>query len=384
MRKKRAAERDKRAYRFCRKELSAAEAAQYEAEGASLRAKLEVLLGRTLRLQDLIKGEDEFVTDEIGDFVIVRPDGTALYNFSSVVDDAVMQITHVVRADEHLSNTFPQLLLFEALGSKLPAFAHIPFVAEPGSKAKMSKRKIAEYEKLGILVYIHQYIEKGYLPDGLMNYLSRLGWSFDGTQEIFTRPELIEKFSLERVNSSPASHDQDKLFWIEGEWMKTFPLEKKVEGVLPYLKQGGLGCRTPFEPDRSRIEAVITALGDRLKVFSDILKMGRFFFTESLTFDPDAVKKRLRKEGVPAMLAELDQELAAAEPFDLATLEKTIHAGMPSGPAARWAMWSTPSVWPITGRDRPRPVRPPGHPGPRRLPGSGSGRRWNTRVAFFT
>ena len=98
----------------------------------------------------------------------------------------------------------------------------------------MSKRKIAEYEKLGILVYIHQYIEKGYLPDALLNYLSRLGWSFDGTQEIFTRPELIEKFSLERVNSSPASHDQDKLFWIEGEWMKTLPLEKKVEGVLPF------------------------------------------------------------------------------------------------------------------------------------------------------
>ena len=126
----------------------------------------------------------------------------------------------------------------------MPAFAHVPYVAEPGSKSKMSKRKIAEYEKLGILVYIHQYIEKGYLPDALLNYLSRLGWSFDGTQEIFTRPELIEKFSLERVNSSPASHDQDKLFWIEGEWMKTLPLEKKVEGVLPYLEGRGPGRRT--------------------------------------------------------------------------------------------------------------------------------------------
>jgi nondiscriminating glutamyl-tRNA synthetase len=190
----------------------------------------------------------------------------------------------------------------------------------------MSKRKLAEYEKLGILVYIHQYIEKGYLPDALLNYLSRLGWSFDGTQEIFTRPELIEKFSLERVNSSPASHDQDKLFWIEGEWMKTLPLEKKVEGVLPYLKGEGLVVEPLSASDRTRIEAVITALGDRLKVFSDILKMGRFFFTESLTLDPDAVKKRLRKEGVPAMLAELDQELAQVEPFDLATLEKAVHA----------------------------------------------------------
>ena len=95
--------------------------------------------------------------------------------------------------------------MFEALGATLPAFAHIPYVAEPGSKLKMSKRKTEEYEKSGILVYLHQYIDRGYIPDALLNYLARLGWSFDGTQEIFTRPELIEKFSLERVNSSAAS-----------------------------------------------------------------------------------------------------------------------------------------------------------------------------------
>ena len=238
---KSAAERDKRAYRFRRKELSAAGSRPVRSRGTSRSpCGSQVPPGRTLVLHDLIKGDVEFATDEIGDFVIVRPDGTPLYNFASVVDDAAMQITHVVRADEHLSNTFPQLLLFEALGASLPAFAHVPYVAEPGSKSKMSKRKLAEYEKLGILVYIHQYIEKGYLPDALLNYLSRLGWSFDGTQEIFTRPELIEKFSLERVNSSPASHDQDKLFWIEGEWMKTLPLEQKVEGVLPFLKGEGL------------------------------------------------------------------------------------------------------------------------------------------------
>jgi glutamyl-tRNA synthetase len=323
---KNAAQRDKRAYRFRRKELSASETAQFEAEGRPFALRFAVPPERTLVLHDLIKGDVENSTDEIGDFVIVRPDGTPLYNFASVVDDTAMQITHVVRADEHLSNTFPQLLMFEALGASLPAFAHVPPVAEPGSKAKMSKRKLAEYEKLGILVYIHQYIEKGYLPDALLNYLSRLGWSFDGTQEIFTRSELIEKFSLERVNSSAASHDQDKLFWIEGEWMKTLSLENKVEGVLPYLKREGLIAEPLSAADRTRIEAVIKALGDRLKVLSDILKLGRFFFTDSLVFDLDAVKKRLRKEGVPAMLAELDRELAGVEPLDLATLEKTVHA----------------------------------------------------------
>src|SRR5439155_10836189 len=137
-------------------------------------------------------GPVEQRTEEMGDFVIVRPDGTPLYNFASVVDDADMQISHVVRAEEHLANTFSQILLFEALGHPLPAFAHVPYVAAPGSKKKLSKRDGA--------VGLHEYIGQGYLPEALMNYLARLGWSFDASQEIFSRAELIEKFSLERVN----------------------------------------------------------------------------------------------------------------------------------------------------------------------------------------
>ncbi len=319
------AEREKRAYRFRRKPLSDQMAAQLESEGRPYALRFQVPPGRTLVLHDLIKGDVSFSTDEIHDFVIVRPDGSPLYNFASVVDDVEMRITHVVRADEHLSNTFPQLLVFEALGADLPAFAHIPFVAEPASKAKMSKRKTADYDKLGILVYLHQYIEKGYLPDALLNYLARLGWSFDASQEIFTRPELIEKFSLEKVNSSPAAHDQDKLFWIEGEWMKKLTLEQKVQGVLPFLTSERLIAEPLSEGDRARIERVVVALGDRLKVFSDILKPGRYFFTDAFVPDPEAVKKRLRKQGVAVMLAELDLVLAQVEPYDVATLEKAVH-----------------------------------------------------------
>ncbi|MGD0039287.1 MAG: glutamate--tRNA ligase [Isosphaeraceae bacterium] len=323
---KAAAERAKRAYRFRRLALSPEELARNESEGRPYALRFQVPLGRTLVVHDLIKGDVTFSTDDIGDFVVVRPDGSPLYNFASVVDDLAMGITHVVRAEEHLSNTFPQLLVFEALGSALPAFAHVPYVAEPGSKAKMSKRKIQQYEDQGVLVYLHQYIERGYLPDALLNYLARLGWSYDATQEIFSRAELIEKFTLERVTSSPASHDQDKLFWIEGEWMKVLPLDRKVAGVVPYLENEGLVSQPVTDADRARIEAVILALGDRLKVFSDILKLGRFFFTKELVHDPEAVKKRLRKDTVPAMLAELDAVLAEVELYDLATLEKVIHA----------------------------------------------------------
>jgi glutamyl-tRNA synthetase len=323
---KTAAERAKRAYRFRRLELAPAQLARHESEGRPYALRFQVPLGRTLVVHDLIKGDVTFSTDEIHDFVVVRPDGSPLYNFASVVDDLAMGITHVIRAEEHLSNTFPQLLVFEALGSALPAFAHVPYVAETGSKAKMSKRKIQQYEAQGTLVYLHQYIERGYLADALLNYLARLGWSYDASQEIFTRAELIEKFTLERVTSSPASHDQDKLFWIEGEWMKVLPLEGKISGVLPYLKNEGLVSEPATAADRARIEAVILALGDRLKVFSDILKLGRFFFTRDLVHDPDAVQKRLRKDTVPAMLAELDAVLAEVEPYDPETLEKVIHA----------------------------------------------------------
>jgi glutamyl-tRNA synthetase len=225
-----------------------------------------------------------------------------------------------------LSNTFPQLLLFEALGADLPAFAHIPYVAEPGSKAKLSKRKTDDYAGKGVLVMLHQYVEKGYLPEAMMNYLSRLGWSYDDTQEVFERDELIAKFTIERVNSSPASHDQDKLFWLQGEWMKKQPMERKVAGVLPYLEKEGL-VKAPLDATtRARLEAVITALADRLKVFSDVLKLGAFFFTDTLTFDPDAVKKRLRKpEKVAEMLTELDQVIATTTPYEHDTLEKAVH-----------------------------------------------------------
>lgn len=319
---KAAADASRRAYRFRRRPVSGADRARFEAEGRPYALRFQVPPGRSVVVPDLIKGNVEQKTDEIGDFVIVRPDGTPLYNFASVVDDIAMEITHVIRAEEHLSNTFAQVLLFEALGAALPAFAHVPYVAEPGSKKKLSKRE--NYEKLGIYVYLHEYREKGYLPEAMLNYLARLGWSYDDTQEVFTRAELIEKFTLDKVNSSPASHDPDKLFWLEGEWMKGLPLGRKVEGVLPYLKRAGLVSDPLPDATRARIEAVIAALGDRLKVFSDILKLGRYFFTEALTYDPDAVKKRLRKEGVPQVLRALDEVLARAEPFDVPTLERAI------------------------------------------------------------
>jgi len=314
---KKAADETRTAFRFRATSPTPDEIALYDAEGRPFALRFRVPLGRTVVVHDLIKGDVEQKTDEIGDFVIVRAGGQPLYNFASVVDDAEMAITHVVRAEEHLANTFTQILVFEALGHELPAFAHVPYVAEPGSKKKLSKRFGA--------VGLDWFMEKGYLPDAMMNYMARLGWSLDASQEIFSRDELIEKFSLDRVNSSPASHDPDKLFWLQGEWMKGVPLAEKVDAVIPYLRKEGLVGDEIHMHTRRRIAAVVSALGDRLKTFSDILALGRYFFTETLTLDPDAVKKRLRKPGVPEMLAKLDALLATVEQFEAPALEKAIH-----------------------------------------------------------
>ena len=313
-----AAEKAKIAFRYRGTPPTPEQIAQYDAEGRTFALRFKVPLGRTLVLQDHIKESVEQKTDEVGDFVIVRPDGSPLYNFATVVDDSDMEITHIVRAEEHLTNTFPQLLMYEALGYPLPEFAHVPFVAAPGSKKKLSKRDGA--------VGLQEYMALGYLPEAMMNYLARLGWSADGSTELFSRAELIEKFTLDRVTSSPASHDSDKLFWIQSEWMKRLPQDEKVKQVIPFLEKEGLVAE-PVSPEmHARIEAVAAALGDRLKIFSEMAKYGSYFFRDELTYDPDAVKKRLRKPpGVPDMLRELDALLATVEPYDIPTLEKAVH-----------------------------------------------------------
>lgn len=316
---RRAAEEARRPYRFRGTPPSDDEARALDAAGQPHALRFRVPPGRVLVLEDIIKGTVEQRTDDMGDFVVARQDGTPLYNFASAVDDLDMGVTHVIRAEEHLTNTFAQLLVIEALadGRTPPRFAHVPYVAEPGSKKKLSKRHGA--------VGLDHYIELGYLPEAMLNYLARLGWSHDATTEIFSRDELIEKFSLDRVNSSPASHDPDKLHWLQGEWMKTLDVPRKVEGALPHLQRAGLAPENPDEALRARVAAVVVALEDRLKVFSDIVKLGGFFFTENLVHDPDAVRKRLRKEPAPDTLRGLREVLREIEPFETTALEAAVH-----------------------------------------------------------
>jgi glutamyl-tRNA synthetase len=315
----------------------------YQEKPTTLR--LKVPLGQTIAIDDLIRGHVEWQSDLIGDPVILRPDGRALYNFATVVDDVAMKITHVIRAAEHLSNTPTQVLVYTALAYAPPQFAHVPVVNEPKSKKKLSKRDMKKFVTPEIKAKLHAvgwtdeqmdsrddlnpatvafYRELGYLPTGLVNYLGRLGWSLDDKTEYIPLPDMIANFGLERVNDSAASFDPDKLYWLAGEYMRQLPIEERTEGVIPFLKRAGLIGATVDTALKAKVRRIVEACGDRLKLFSDILLYGAFFFKKDPDIDQAAFKKRLQKEGVPEQLRAFAADLEGIESFESAALEERL------------------------------------------------------------
>ena len=255
----------------------------------------------------------------------------------------------MIRAEEHLSNTPIQILLHKALRHALPEFAHIPYVAAPGTKEKLSKRKIDQYRKnpafkkmfekadevfpqIGLAgsaaldpVMVEYYEKIGYLPAGVLNALGRIGWSLDESTEIMSLQTLIDNFTLDRVVKAPAGLDPDKMYNFQGHWMKELPLLDKIAGCLPYLVAAKLISEPVSAEMREFVSSIIVALGDRLKVFSDILDAG-FFFREEISYDEKAFEKRVKKEGVPAHLAAFRDRLATLEPFTVPVIEAALQA----------------------------------------------------------
>lgn len=297
-------------------------------------------------IEDAVRGRVEWDGGLIPDPVIVRGDGSPLYNFATVVDDAGMDISHVIRAEEHLSNTPVQVLLHEALGHALPTFAHLPYVAAPGTQEKLSKRKLDKYRNNpqfrrlfeaaeGVLprigrdgddrpdpVMVEYYDVMGYLPEAVFNALARLGWSLDDRTEVMSRQTIIEAFTLERVVKSPAGLDIDKLASLQAHWMNQRPADERLERCLGYLGDAGLVDDVADPSVRDFVARLIVAIGERLKVYSDVLDFDEFFVADDvMVFDERAVKKRLRKDGVPERLGAFRECLAAAGRFDAEGLE---------------------------------------------------------------
>jgi len=331
---------------------SDSDAARFEAEGRQAVVRLKMPREGELLLDDLVRGEVRFQWAREQDHVIQRADGSCLYHLATVVDDHAMEISHVIRAEEHLSNTPRQIFITQQLDYPLPRFAHLPYVAEPGSKHKLSKRKLEKYlknrdfsqlkehgqqiaDRLAMEVdadtfnpvIIDFYEQIGFLPDAILNYLLLLGWALDASREDFTREEMLEHFSLERVNKAPASFDVQKLLSFQDRAMRRLPPKQKVTMVLPYLQRAGLVSNPPHCETGPQVRQIVEAAGSRLQVAGDILEAADFFLSaDQLPYDKKAVEKRLRKpENALALLATFRDRLAQLDSFDVESLDRCMH-----------------------------------------------------------
>ncbi|HVX10516.1 MAG TPA: glutamate--tRNA ligase [Pirellulales bacterium] len=348
------AEREKRPFLYSRRWMAESEsqAKKFAAEGRQGVVRLKMPREGKVLIKDHIRGDVEFDWAREQDHVVQRADGTCLYHLASVVDDFDFQISHVIRAEEHLSNTPRQVFIAQSLGYPLPEYAHLPYVAEPGSKSKLSKRKLDKYLKNRDFALVNEhgqaiakalalpisadtfnpvivdfYEQVGYLPDAIINYLMLLGWSLDDKTEFFTRQQMIENFSLERVTKAPASFDPKKLWAFQDHYMQQLSVDEKVERMLPFLLRAGL-IDSPANTDAKALLAkVVTAAGDRLKVAGDILAYADFFFLadDAYPFDAEATSKHLGEKQSVERLGRFRTCLASLDVWDVEALERTMH-----------------------------------------------------------
>jgi glutamyl-tRNA synthetase len=260
-------------------------------------------------VHDLIRGPVVFEHRQLDDWILVRTDGTPTYNFCVVVDDVDMRISHVVRGDDHLSNTPKQVLCYEALDFPVPQFAHVALILGP-DRHRLSKRHGA--------TAVQAFRDEGLLPEAMVNYLARLGWSH-GDQEIFTRAELIERFDIKDVAPSGAIFDRTKLEWLSQEHLKATDGARLVEMVAPFVERAGL----PMPADRARLAAMLETLRERAKTLVELVEVGRFYFERPRAYEAKAAEKFLTADGA-RRIDLLVKRLEALESFTAEAIESAV------------------------------------------------------------
>jgi len=267
-----------------------------------------------VKINDLIRGEIKFDAALIKDQVLIKSDGTPTYNFACVVDDAMMEITHVIRGDDHISNTPKQVLLYNALGFKLPEFAHLPLIMGIDG-GRLSKRTgataISDYHKLG------------YLPEALVNYLLLLSWAPGNNRELIALKEAIELFDLSGVNKTAATFDLKKLGWINNQYLKNEDSEKLADEIIPMLIAKGYINKDNF--DRNYIVSLVKLFQPRMSVVNDFPEWADFFFMEELKIDPAAAEKHLNKD-LSREFKLLLERLRALKNFDIVSIEESFRS----------------------------------------------------------
>ncbi len=268
-------------------------------------------------VKDAVRGETVFPAGTMDDLVLVRSDGSPAYNFATVVDDATMQITHVIRGDDHLSNTPRQILIFEALGQPVPLFAHLPMIWGADGK-KLSKRHGA--------TSVEAFRDAGYLPEALLNHLALLGWSLDGETTIVPPDVLKMQFSLERISRNPAVFDFEKLDWMNGAYLRALDSEDFAAQAFLWIEAAGLAPAGDLAARHDWYLALASLIKERIKLLTEVVPAVRFLFVDRLDIDPQARDQVLAKEGVGAALEAVRQALASLESWTSEAIEAALRS----------------------------------------------------------
>ncbi|ADQ45293.1 glutamyl-tRNA synthetase [Caldicellulosiruptor kronotskyensis 2002] len=266
---------------------------RFEQEGRKPTVRFKVPEGVKIVVHDLVRGNVEFLSDDIGDFVIVKSDGIPTYNFAVVIDDHLMKISHVIRGEEHLSNTPRQILIYNALGFELPQFAHVSLILGK-DRTKMSKRHGS--------TWVEQYKDQGYLKEGLINFLALLGWSPPEDKEIFDMEYLIENFSLERVSKNPAIFDIDKLNYINSQHIKLKSLDELTQMCIPYFVEAGYIKEDEAQSKFEWLKKIVKSVYEGLDYLSQIKDRVDVFFNNEIKIEEDEAKEVLKWDHVKDLI----------------------------------------------------------------------------------
>ena len=294
--------------------LTAEEVAANEAAGMPYTIRVRVPENKTYEFEDMIRSKVSFESKDIGDWVIQKANGIPTYNFAVVIDDHTMEISHVFRGEEHLSNTPKQIMIFEMLGWESPKYGHMTLIVNENRK-KLSKRDET------IMQFVSQYKEEGYLPDAMFNFMALLGWSPEGEQEIFTKEELIVAFDEKRLSKSPSMFDKEKLIWVNNRYIKERSLEDVVALCQPFLQE----AYDLSDKSQEWIEALVAVYHDQLSYGKEIVQLTSLFFNDDLQLDLEA-QEFMNDESIPNTLAVFKNQIAAIEEFNRENVQAAIKA----------------------------------------------------------
>lgn len=310
------------------RDLSKEESDQRAAAGEPFAVRLKIPREGKTHFEDMVYGPQERDYSEIEDLVLLRSDSHPLYNLSVVIDDIEMGITHVIRGQDHLTNTHKQILLYEALGASVPHFAHLPLILAP-NKGKLSKRKHGE------AVSLTTYRDRGFVPAAFRNFLALLGWAPAAGKEILSVEELVQEFSLEHIHRSPAVFNfqendprhwtDEKALWVNAEYIRNLPIEELFPLVKAELKANKLWREEYDDDDRDWFVKVLDLIRQRYHTLKDFSAQGRAYFSDDFDFDEAALNKNLRKEpALKELLPALASQLEETDPFTAETAEATL------------------------------------------------------------